>query len=266
VKIFSIAGRFGAQVLILFASTVLGGTGLLAGALSFEAFDYPAGSLGKASGGKGWAGDWVVTEGGVSIAHDVFKFSALTRGGVKISPGHLRLTGSEPITLARQLRSAPDMMKPGEHFLSFLYRLGGSPGRLIIILGQNERTGGGNQVRLERRSTKGPFTLSARFEGEWNGVGTSSWDRSGDFEGESGLVVVRISVADDLAVRADYWQFSPGEKPEAGRSPLASMAGGTMTDVSLDWLVVKLTENTDDSVVDIDEIRVGTTWESVTGK
>lgn len=229
-----------------------------------EDFSYPSGALGAASGGRGFDGAWQVLSGEATVEGEDLEVRLKKTGG-KSAPGHLRLTGSASV--ARKLDHGVSSEGAGTTYFSFRYRLNGPPGRLIIWLGQNERAGGGNQVRLERKSGQSEFNLSLRIGGEWKKSTSEPEDPKPRGEvnpATEGLVVVRIQVEPGSATTASFWQFATGESPAEG-TPVSSAAGGAMNG-TFNWFAALAHEMPEASSVDLDDFRMGDAWSDVVGK
>ncbi len=137
-----------------------------ADAVAYEPFDYPAGALGSASGGTGWAGDWSSSSATFVAANDLTFGSLDTSGG---SIGDLgaainRFVGSRAIDL-----STPGLLEDGtELWFSVImgYDTAGNRtnSRLALVLGTDSiSTANGNDYTFTTETATGLGVTFGRF-------------------------------------------------------------------------------------------------------
>jgi hypothetical protein len=241
-----------------------------AGLLAYEGFDYPSADLlrtGKANGGFGWSSPWTpgfarpLHEGSKNYLALNVKDSLVRRDAKTPSVG-----GSfEYVGFAkyhRRLGAAVRMDADGVYYLSFLFRRQGPPEEPLNAVAILFRT----TEELERGKEDGRKRLNVGVGG-WNqlfthlgGIGSRTpvplrFD-------ETYLLVAKIvtsKAGSDQVFMRVYGPDEPVEREETG--------GWTVTgppfqsDVTFDWMEIHINSKTRQS---LDEIRLGTTWSSVT--
>ena len=223
--------------------------------LTYEGFDYDTERLQRGNGGRGWDGTWMRAGTDKAIGLRVLAERSLSGPAPLESVGGLlELQGFKGAW--RRLAEPLDLSRDGRRYLSFLLRkvridreedpsyvvcafTSGSQLRAIVGAGVNEND------RL--------FTLHA---GE-NSVSQTTFPLD-----ETRLVVVRLDsharFPDELRVAL----IDPANGP-AGPEPMMWLAYGRSRegDEVLDHLTIR---NGRGAIYEIDEIRVGETWSSVT--
>lgn len=241
-----------------------------AGLLAYEGFDYKAGGdlrTGKGIGGLGWAGPWVPVfvrpfheqnrqQGGLNTA------DSLTRPGAAQSLGGcLEYPGS--VKFRRRLAAPVRLDTDGVYYLSFLFRRQDRPAdpmnlvSIVLRSGGEERdesaidllrqlslgVGGSNYLfmHLDRSGARTPLPLNA---------------------GETYLLVAKIAASNfkpDQVLMRVYAPDEPIDREEAGNWSMVSPQ--FRSDLVLDEFEVHINSKTWQA---IDEIRLGTSWASVT--
>ncbi len=229
---------------------------------------------------------WEVAAPGATIRESGLDYAAWPGISLNVAPGGLCLEAKESpegestaMTLARQMAVPLRLSAPGEVYFSFLYRFTGPVGRVHFLLAQNKGGGGASVMRLEGgRGQTGRFNLSLRTESKWSATAMPGVTlapprpilkpKEGVIPVESGFVVGRLTVRPDTKLEARYWVFLPNEKVPASPEELApsgAVEGGTPVH-DIGWMVIQLSKAPRDSIVELDELRLGGSWGAVTGK
>jgi ferric-dicitrate binding protein FerR (iron transport regulator) len=241
-----------------------------AGLLAYEGFDYADAAVlpaGKANGGTGWAGPWTPgfarplnKDDTNRLALNV-KESLVRPGSAQPSVGGcFDYTGFTKYW--RRLATPVRLDTDGVYYLSFLFRRHGPPAdplnAVAVLLRTDDEfrrnkedprtrlnigVGGTNELftHLQKVGSRTPLPLSY---------------------GETYLLVAKVvasrSNADQVFMRV-YGPQEPVERLEPGSW---SVVGPPLhSDLVFDWLEVHINSKTRQT---IDEIRLGTTWSSVT--
>jgi hypothetical protein len=246
----------------------------LAGLLAYEGFNYPdPGALpaGRANGGRGWAGPWTpgfarpLNEGDRNVlALNVRESLARAGASMPSAGGSFDYTGFAKYF--RRLAEPVRLDTNGVYFLSFLFRRLGPQADPLNSVSVQLRTD--DELQSERRG--GPVDLRTRLN-----VGV---DRANDLfthlqrvgsrtplplsYGATYLLVAKVvasgSNPDQVFVRV-YGPDEPVGRTEPGSW---SVVGPQVhSDLVFDWLEVHINSKTRQT---IDEVRLGTTWSSVT--
>lgn len=241
-------------------------------ASAYEGFAYPTGALDAAAGGRGWKTDgWKVESGAFTIADDALDLSALKNVKSPSSPEHLSVSGTATAIAARQLARPLALDAPGDTYFSFFYRFTGVPGRLIVSLAQNKGSGGASQLRLERSAgSRRNFSASSRIDGIWKSTAAppAATGSNNAATQETGLVVARLTVLSDSQTRWSQWTFRAGDTLPSSPDTVAptSTVERAGSGSPLNWLLVSIQAQPEGSTIDLDEFRLGTSWQAVTGK
>ncbi len=244
------------------------------GLLAYEGFDYAdPGALqaGTAAGGFGWVGAWrpgfarPLNPGDRNVlALDVRQ--GLTRPGAAVAPvgGCFDYTGFSKYF--RRLATPVRMDADAVYYLSFLFRRYGPPADPLNAVAILLRT----TEELEADNRGGPTDLRKRFNVGVDQTSTlfTYLQRVGAraplplSSGETYLLVAKIAAGsvnpDQVFVRV----YGPDEPVDAEEPGMWSVVGPQVeSDLVFDWLQVHINSKTRQS---IDEVRVGTTWASVT--
>jgi ferric-dicitrate binding protein FerR (iron transport regulator) len=245
-----------------------------AGLLAYEGFDYAdPGALqaGTAARGVGWAGAWLpgfarpLNPGDRNVlALDVR--AGLTRPGAAVPPvgGCFDYTGFAKYfrRLAEPVRLDTDAV----YYLSFLLRRHGPPAdplnAVAVLLRTTEElesdNRGGETDRRKRFNvgvdqTSTLFTFLERV-GARAALPLSS--------GETYLLVAKVAAGSANPDQAFVRVYGPDEPVDSEEPGMWSVVGHQVeSDLVFDWLQVHINSKTRQS---IDEVRLGTTWSSVT--
>jgi hypothetical protein len=245
-----------------------------AGLLAYEGFDYTdPGALqaGTAAGGFGWVGAWrpgfarPLNPGDRNVlALDVRQ--GLTRPGAAVPPvgGCFDYTGFTKYfrRLATPVRLDDDTV----YYLSFLFRRHGPPADPLNAVAVLLRT----TEELESDNRGGPTDLRKRFNVGVDQTNTlfTYLERIGAraplplSSGETYLLVAKIAASNVNPDQAFVRVYGPDEPVDPEEPGMWSAVGPQVeSDLVFDWLQVHINSKTRQS---IDEVRVGTTWASVT--
>jgi hypothetical protein len=241
-----------------------------AGLLAYEGFDYPTADalrVGKANGGFGWTSRWMggfarpLLEGDTNLLALNVKESLVRPGAAERSVGGC----FDYIGFAkyhRRLATPVRLDADGVYYLSFLFRREGPPAdplnALAILLRTTEElqkgkedshkrlnigVGGANQLftHLEKVGSRTPLPL--RF-------------------GETYLLVAKIVASSSGPSQVFMRVYGCDEPIELEESGWTVTGPPLYSKLVFDWLEIHINSKTRQT---IDEIRLGTTWSSVTG-
>ena len=224
---------------------------------AYEPFDYDTKQLGTGNGGFGWSTGWRRRGGTKGIAYSVAPES-LERpaDAVTASGGHLNMFGSKGAE--RRLQKPVDLSKNGVYYLSCRLLLSDAvpqepPGRLTVLLRSGVGSGHSAGVGWSVSKTDQLFAVNNGH----NSVSSFPIDR-----GETMLIVTKIISAehspDQILVKA-YRTNQPVDLDEPENWTLAGRAAGS--DLLLSRIQMLSRRGTE---YRIDELRIGSTWRSVT--
>jgi ferric-dicitrate binding protein FerR (iron transport regulator) len=243
------------------------------GLLAYDGFDYAdreGFSAGKANGGFGWAGPWVLDFARPLNPGDANRLvlaprGGLTRPGAAVAPvgGAFEYAGFTKCfrRLAEPVRLDADRA----YFLSFLFRRHGPStsevNAVALLLWTDEDYQKVGQTRGDPRRQ-----LNVGVRG-WNQLFTQLHDASTRTPlplgyGQTYLLVAKIAASAENPDQVFLRVYGPDEPIEADE-PAAWSAGSPPfhSDLVFDWLQLHVNSTARQS---IDEVRVGTTWSSVT--
>jgi negative regulator of sigma E activity len=241
-----------------------------AGLIAYEGFDYRdavAFSEGEANGGVGWLSPWTPGFARPLNESDQSKLAlnvneGLVRRGALVPSigGCVDYTGFTKYF--RQLATPVRLDEDGVYYLSFLFRRHGPPADQLNAVAVLLRTtdelaekpedsrkrlnigvGGSNELftHLQRVGSRTPLPLSY---------------------GQTYLLVAKIVASSANADQVFMRVYGPDELIEPEEPGSWSVVGPPLaSDLVFDWLEVHINSRTRQS---IDEVRVGTTWSSVT--
>ncbi len=242
-----------------------------------EPFDYPGGRrpLDKLSGGRGWAGPWRARRGeelqhfenddgkDLHVAHDSAVFQAF--GGKSVKRGGLVCVRNEELVRLRQLKQPIDLTKDATYYVAFLMKRE-RPTADRRQRGHRGRHSTAFRVTLRSsdnywgHSISASFPISRRPAVQMQGVGRFS-SPARFMRPVPLLWIVRIKGRakgqDEVSARiyeADE-SISPVEP-----SLWTVESGGFWSDAKLDLVILTAKGH---SAQWFDELRIGTTWESV---
>jgi hypothetical protein len=243
------------------------------GLLAYEGFDYADPNLlpaGKANGGVGWTSPWrpgfarPLNEGDKNVLALNVK-ETLTRPGAAVPAvgGCFDYTGFTKYF--RRLATPVHLNADGVYYLSFLFRRHGPPADPLNAVAVLLRTN--DELEDEHRKKEDPRKRLNVGVGGFNHVFTHL-NRVGVRTplplayGETYLLVAKIAASgaspDQVFIRV-YGPREPVEREDPGSW---SVTGPPFqSDLVFDWLEVHINSKTRQT---IDEIRLGTTWASVT--
>jgi ferric-dicitrate binding protein FerR (iron transport regulator) len=242
--------------------------------LAYEGFDYQdpqSLTAGTANGGTGWAGPWRAGFARPLIPGDRNLLAlnvkeGLTRQGAGVPPvgGSFDYTGFAKYY--RRLATPVRLDVDGVYYLSFLFRRHGPPAdplnavavqlRTTDELEKDLRTG---EVDLRKRLNVGIDRANHLFT-HLERVGTRT--PLPMTYGETYLLVAKIAASGANPDQVFLRVYGPQE-PIEHEEPGGWTAAGPLvrSDLVLDWLEIHANSKTRQT---IDEIRLGTTWASVT--
>ncbi len=243
----------------------------LAGLLAYEGFDYRdprALPEGTADGGRGWAGPWTpgfarpLRDGDRSrLALNVRE--GLTRPGAKLLPagGSFDYTGFAKYW--RRLATPVRLDTEGVYFLSYLFRHQGPPADAVNALAVLLRT---DDEIVHKKDE--PWTrLNVGVGGASNELFTSL-QRAGARAGlplsgrDTYLLVAKVVASGPNPDQVFLRVYGPDEPVGREEPRYWSLIGPPISsDLVFDWLEVHVNSKTRQT---IDEVRLGTTWSSVT--
>lgn len=265
-----------------------------AGLLAYEGFDYHAPdaiTMGKANGGLGWISPWTVTvdrplERGEQKRPPLNVKEGLTRPGAVIPAVGGRFDYAGVGVFYRQLATPLRLDTDGVYFISCLFRRAGPSGHpfhtVALMLRPNEAGpppakakdahNGKRKDKDHHEHGHEPKPSLANRLMIGTGGSNQVYTRLGPHCGCSSLPissnVTYLLVAKIVASRASYDQVSvrvydPTE-PIGAEEPASwtLISPAFRSNLVFDWLGVHVNSNNRKM---IDEIRVGTTWSSVTG-
>jgi hypothetical protein len=241
-----------------------------AGLLAYEGFDYSSGNAlrtDKAGGGLGWTSRWLpgltrpLLEGDGNL-------SALNPKESLVRPGSAALSGGgsfDYIGFAkyhRRLATPVRLDTDGVYYLSFLFRREGPPAdplnALAILLRSTDELQKGREDARKRLNIGigGPNQLFTHL------------DKIGSRTplplryGETYLLVAKIAASSTGPAQVFLRVYGPDEVIELEESSAWTVAGPPFPSRQVfDWLEIHINSKTRQT---IDEIRLGTTWSSVT--
>jgi hypothetical protein len=248
----------------------LGGPG--SGLLAYEGFDYPdreAFSAGKADGGLGWAGPWVLDFARPLNPGDTNRLvlnprGGLTRAGAAVAPvgGAFEYAG---FTKAfRRLTEPIRMDTDRSYFLSFLFRRDGpSPNEVNAVALLFWTDEDYQKVGKTRGDPWRQLNVGVRG---WNQLFTQLHGVSGRTPlplryGETYLLVAKIAASADNPDQVFLRVYGPDEPVEpAEPAAWSAVSPEFRSDLVFDWLQLHVNSTARQT---IDEVRLGTTWSSV---
>jgi hypothetical protein len=239
-----------------------------AGLLAYEGFDYPdpdALPVGRANGGFGWAGPW--TPGFARPRNDgdhnhlaLNVREGLSRPGAAVPAvgGSFDYTGFARYW--RRLATPVRLDTEGVYYLSFLFRREGPPAEPLNAVAVLLRTG--DEVRKEDpalRLNVGVGGVNELFTHLQHVGSRTPLPLS---YGQTYLLVAKIVAGGPDPGQVFMRVYGPDEPVEAQETGSWSVAGPPFqSDLVFDWLEVHINSKTRQT---LDEIRLGTTWSSVT--
>lgn len=252
--------------------------------LAYESFDYNPGSsrlhqvTGGPVGGSGWAGGWTNFNNGTFITHRVG-----ATAGVSMDPGidfdtsgrflrtELGLNDVGYRSVYRQLAAPVDLSADGTFYMSVL--MGASShvsSDTFVYLADSISTGfsgSTNAVRIGLGSSTSFGGSSGRFT-LWadNGLGTqisSSSDRWEENESYLAVLKITASAVSDDTLSVSF--FSADQPLPLGEPESWLLTTSVASSLQANWVRLYGQGSTDNSFhSDFDEIRIGTSWNSVT--
>jgi ferric-dicitrate binding protein FerR (iron transport regulator) len=241
---------------------------LAAGLLAYEGFDYPDATAlqrGTAHGGSGWLGPWTPGFARPLLEGDRNDLALNVKEGLSRPGSTVPSIGGSFDYLGfakywRRLATPVRLDTEGVYYLSFLFRRQGPPAdelnALAVLLRTSEElqnedprkrlnvgVGGVNQLftHLQKIGCRTPLPLSY---------------------GETYLLVAKIVASGVNADQVFLRVYGPEEPVEPTEPGTWSVAGPPFqSDLVFDWLEVHINSKTRQTM---DEIRLGTTWSSVT--
>jgi hypothetical protein len=258
------------QFLRPLAEAALPGPEAAGGLLAYEGFDYPGRTAlrdGTAGGGFGWAGPWtsILTRplNAAGEGREVLNVAeGLSRPGAAVPAvgGSVDYTGFAKYF--RRLRVPVRLDSDGVYYLSYLFRREGPPAdplnAVAILLWTDEDYRTQSEDRRQRLNI-GVGGVNQLFT-HLQGVGCRT--PLPLTYGQTYLLVAKIVAGKDDPDQVFMRVYAPGEPVEREESGGWSVAGPPFqSDLVFDWLEVHVNSQTRQS---LDEIRLGTTWASVT--
>jgi hypothetical protein len=248
----------------------LGGPG--SGLLAYEGFDYAdreGFSAGKADGGRGWAGPWVLDFARPLNPGDTTRFvlnpkGGLTRPGAVVAPvgGAFEYAGFTKCF--RRLVEPVRMDADRSYFLSFLFRRHGpstSEVNAVAVLFWTDEDY--QKVRQTRGDPRRQLNVGVRG---WNQLFTQLHDVSWRTPlplryGETYLLVAKIAASADNPDQVLLRVYGPHEPIEPDEpAAWSAVSPQFRSDLVFDWLQLHVNSTARQT---IDEIRLGGTWSSV---
>jgi hypothetical protein len=238
--------------------------------LAYEGFDYTDAELfrsGKASGGRGWSGPWTpgfirpLNPGDESLP--VFNAGqSLMRSGAAAASmgGCFDYTGFTKFY--RRLATPVRLDRDGVYFLSFLFRRYGPPADPINAVAVLFWTNDDFQQQLEDRRKRLNIGIGDTNQLFTHLQGVGSRTPLPLSYGETYLLVAKIVAGKSNPDQVFMRVYGPDEPIERAESGSWSVVGPLFqSDLVFDWLQLHVNSKTRQM---IDEIRLGTTWSSVT--
>jgi hypothetical protein len=241
-----------------------------AGLLAYEGFDYAdpeALTSGRANGGSGWAGPWVPGFARPLLPGDqnlqVFNpRESLTRPGAAVPPvgGCFDYTGFTKYF--RRLATPVRLDTEGVYYLSFLFRHNGPPAdptNAVAVLFWTDEDVREPRDEMRKRLNVGVGGANQLFT-HLQGIGSRTPLPLS--YGETYLLVAKIVASQSNPDQVFMRVYAPLEPIEREESGSWSVTGPPFqSDLVFDWLQLHVNSKRRQM---IDEVRLGTTWASVT--
>ena len=277
-------------VLFLLLSAVVSlmgkGRPVQAALLAYEPFDYPSATAGDPltglNGGSGWASPWQESSGwqplqvtpspGLETLSNSFPFppgsqatvTAISpQGGYAYNPEEV-LSGNLPYgrVSSRMLTQPIDLSVDQEVYLSFLFRRQtDNEGvfntlRAVLSLNSGPHPVNDAEIQIGAPSTGGTNSMEALLSGT---VVDATMQDDGVFNDTTYLVVARIEAhSGNTPDRVYFERFSPGSTLELP-NPWDKFSTASINNETIDRLLLW-----GESAWAVDEIRIGTSFDSVT--
>lgn len=241
------------------------------GLLAYDGFDYAdreGFSAGKANGGSGWAGPWLLDFARPLNPGDANQLvlnprGGLTRPGAAVPPvgGAFEYAGFTKCfrRLAEPMRLDADRA----YFLSFLFRRQGPSASEVNAVALLFWTDEDYKKVLQTRDPRRQLNVGVRG---WNQLFTLLHDAGSRTPlplryGETYLLVAKVAASGQHPDQVFLRVYGPNEPAEPDEpAAWSSESPPFRSDLVFDWLQLHVNSTASQA---IDEVRVGTTWSSV---
>lgn len=229
-----------------FTALCLGSAGLATAQLAeYEGFQYTGSGIVGQAGGTGWANAWANTNGNAVLSDD--NVSLIPPSSVTNIPIGGRLTFTGQGVVERGLGATPNLANEGIYYFSALVKYQGS-----------------FKFEFWDSSVNARWRIGATNDGQSGLVGIATDIKTGGIfpPNETVLVVAKMishATGNDQVLMNVYRASDviPAAEPGVWQASNASASGVTLTRLRI--------QNLMDLPLEVDEIRIGTTWGSVAG-
>jgi hypothetical protein len=230
------SGTGSATLVFTIAASGGGGGG---SALVYEAFNYTAGTsaLSGANGGTGWGGAWGTN------SHQVTSPGSTYSNGGNLSVAGLKATINANNSIARTLGAT---YSSGTYWIAFVINTKSASQEAGLYL----TNAGSDRFFIGRRSNGAPYVIRSQINFNVGQTAVNS--------GTSALMVVKLvlGAGNDQAF---FWV-----NPSLSGTPADAAASASVSDIGdLSFNGVKLSSTSFNDSMDIDEFRIGTSFQAV---